>query len=66
VKVEDCLFRMLEPHEIGRAMSFAGDYIVVGNKRERVRQYGNAVTPNVAEVIVSALVEAITGEELPR
>jgi len=66
VQVEDCLFRMLEPHEIGRAMSFAGDYIVVGNKREKVRQYGNAVTPNVAEVIVSALVEAITGEPIDR
>ena len=66
VKVEDCMFRMLEPHEIGRAMSFGGEYIVLGNKRERVRQYGNAVTPNVAEVIVSALVEAVTGEQLPR
>lgn len=64
VAIEDVLFRMLEPHEIGRAMSFADEYVVLGNKRERVRQYGNAVTPNVAEVIVSALVEAITGEDL--
>lgn len=66
VDLDDVLFRMLEPHEIGRAMSFAGDYTVLGNKRERVRQYGNAVTPPVAEVIVSALVEAITGAELER
>lgn len=64
VDIKDVLFRMLEPHEIGRAMSFADQYVVLGNKRERVRQYGNAVTPNVAEVIVSALVETITGEEL--
>jgi DNA (cytosine-5)-methyltransferase 1 len=64
--IEDVLFRMLEPHEIGRAMSFADDYVVLGNKRERVRQYGNAVTPNVAEVIVCALVEAITGEDIDR
>lgn len=64
IDVEDVLFRMLEPHEIGRAMAFADGYIVLGNKRERVRQYGNAVTPNVAEIIVSALVEAITGEDL--
>ena len=28
--------------------------------------YGNAVTPNAAEVLVCALVEAITGEELSR
>jgi DNA (cytosine-5)-methyltransferase 1 len=66
VDIEDVLFRMLEPHEIGRAMSFADAYIVFGNKRERVRQYGNAVTPNCAEVIVSALVEAITGEDIDR
>ncbi|MCZ7413124.1 DNA cytosine methyltransferase [Streptomyces sp. WMMC897] len=64
--IEDVRFRMLEPHEIGRAMSFADDYTVLGSKRERVRQYGNAVTPNAAEVILCALVEAITGEELSR
>jgi DNA (cytosine-5)-methyltransferase 1 len=66
VDINDVLFRMLEPHEIGRAMSFANAYIVLGNKREQVRQYGNAVTPNCAEVIVSALVEAITGEDIDR
>jgi len=66
VDIDDVLFRMLEPHEIGRAMSFADSYVVLGNKREKVRQYGNAVTPNAAEVLVCALVEAITGEELSR
>ncbi|MDX2658331.1 DNA cytosine methyltransferase [Streptomyces scabiei] len=66
VNIDDVLFRMLEPHEIGRAMSFGDTYIVLGSKRERVRQYGNAVTPNCAEVIVSALVEAITGDEIDR
>ncbi|MGW0780386.1 DNA cytosine methyltransferase [Streptomyces sp. NPDC002913] len=66
VDINDVLFRMLEPHEIGRAMSFADQYIVLGSKRERVRQYGNAVTPNAAEVILCALAEAITGEELDR
>lgn len=66
VDVNDVLFRMLEPHEIGRAMSFADDYAVVGNKRQKVRQYGNAVTPNVAEILVAALVEAITGREISR
>lgn len=66
VDVDDVLFRMLEPHEIGRAMSFADEYVVLGSKRERVRQYGNAVTPNAAEVILCALVEAITGTELER
>ncbi len=66
VDINDVRFRMLEPHEIGRAMSFADQYIVLGSKRERVRQYGNAVTPNCAEVIVAALVEAISGEEIDR
>ncbi|MFF1358722.1 DNA cytosine methyltransferase [Streptomyces sp. NPDC058297] len=66
IDVNDVLFRMLEPHEIGRAMSFADDYIVLGSKRERVKQYGNAVTPNASEILVCALVEAITGEELER
>lgn len=62
--VEDCLFRMLEPHEIHAGMAFVPDYVVLGNKRERVKQLGNAVTPPVAEVLVSALVECITGEDL--
>lgn len=62
--VEDCLFRMLEPHEILAGMAFRADYIVLGNRRERVRQAGNAVTPPAAEVIVSALVECITGEDV--
>lgn len=66
VDISDVLFRMLEPHEIGRGMAFADDYIVTGTKRDRVRQFGNAVTPPVAELIVSALVEAITGQELER
>ena len=64
--IEDVRFRMLEPHEVGRAMSFADDYTVLGSKRERVRQYGNAVTPNAAEILLCALVEAISGEEISR
>lgn len=66
ISVEDVLFRMLEPGEIGAAMAFAASYQVLGSKREKVRQYGNAVTPPVAEVIISALVEAINGEALER
>ena len=53
---------MLEPHEIAAAMAFLPGYIVLGSKRERVRQLGNAVTPPVAEILIAALVEAITGE----
>jgi len=66
IDVDDVLFRMLTPGEIARAMAFADDYIVLGTKKDRIRLLGNAVTPPVAEVIVSALVEAITGEDLER
>ncbi|WP_280216690.1 DNA cytosine methyltransferase [Nocardia neocaledoniensis] len=65
-QIDNTRFRMLEPHEIGAAMAFAGNYRVLGNKRERVRQYGNAVTPPCSEVIVSALIEAVTGEDIER
>jgi DNA (cytosine-5)-methyltransferase 1 len=66
IDVQDVLFRMLEPHEIQRGMAFADQYIVTGSKRDQVQQLGNAVTPPVAELIVSALVETITGEQLER
>jgi len=69
VDVDDLLpevqFRMLEPHEIGAAMAFVADYkLTATSKRDKVRLYGNAVPPPVAELIVSALVEAITGDDL--
>src|SRR4051812_40606654 len=62
VAVDDCTFRMLEPHEIQAAMAFDPGYRVLGNKRERVRLLGNAVTPPAARDLITAVVEAITGE----
>ena len=62
VAVDDCTFRMLEPHEIQLAMAFAPGYTVLGNKRERVRQLGNAVTPPAARDLIAAVVEALTQE----
>ena len=53
---------MLEPHEIGRGMAFDHDYVVLGNKREQVRQYGNAVTPPAAALLLERVVEALTGQ----
>lgn len=65
IDVDDVLFRMLEDYEIGRLMAFEDSFLLAAkSKRIRTRLYGNAVTPPVAEVIVSALVEAITGESL--
>ncbi len=60
--VDDCRFRMLEPHEIQAGMAFGDNYIVLGNKRERVRQLGNAVTPPAARDLVGAVVSALIGE----
>lgn len=62
VQVDDCTFRMLEPHEIQAAMAFGPSYVVLGTKRDRVRMLGNAVTPPAARDLIAALAEAITGE----
>jgi DNA (cytosine-5)-methyltransferase 1 len=59
ISVEDCGFRMLQPSEIHRAMAFPGNYIVLGNKREQVKQYGNAVTPPVMEMLVERCIETL-------
>jgi len=57
--IDDCRFRMFALHEIAAAMAFADDYIVLGNKRERMAQYGNAVTPPAMELLVGRLLEVI-------
>ncbi|KOX10319.1 DNA methyltransferase [Nocardiopsis sp. NRRL B-16309] len=64
--VEDLGFRMLSPSEYAAAMSFPDAYVILGNKRERVRMAGNAVTPPAARDLVAAVVEALTGEVIDR
>jgi DNA (cytosine-5)-methyltransferase 1 len=59
VDVDDCYFRMLEPHEIAAAMAFAPGYIMLGNKREKVRLAGNAVTPPAARDLIAAVAESL-------
>lgn len=61
IDIDDCLFRMLEPHEIARGMAFTEGYKILGNKREQVRQAGNAVTPPAARDLISAVVESLAG-----
>lgn len=56
---DDCWFRMLTPAEIGLGMAFPDDYVVTGNKREKVRQYGQGVTPPVARWILSRIVDSL-------
>lgn len=58
--VDECGFRMLEPHEIAAAMSFPEGYIPSTlTKRERVRLAGNAVTPPVMAWLVGRVVRAL-------
>lgn len=56
--VEDCMFRMLTPDEIKRGMAFPADYGLLGNKREKVRLCGNAVTPPAARDLGAAVAES--------
>lgn len=55
--VFDILFRMLEPEELGRGMSFPPGYQFVGNKTQVTRQIGNAVEHHQAKALVKALFE---------
>jgi DNA (cytosine-5)-methyltransferase 1 len=58
--VDDCGFRMLEPHEIAAAMAFPAGYIPSAlTKRHRVRLAGNAVTPPVMAWITGRLAHAL-------
>jgi DNA (cytosine-5)-methyltransferase 1 len=54
--VEDCGFRMLQPKEIKAAMAFPQEYKIQGNKREQVKQLGNAVTPPVMGILMERVV----------
>lgn len=59
VDIDDCLFRMLEPHESGRAMAFPDAYRVDGTKRDRQKLYGNAVTPPAMRLLVGRVLDAL-------
>lgn len=59
VAIEDCHFRMLTPNEIQQAMAFPADYTLLGNKREKVRMAGNAVTPPAARDLIGAVIQTL-------
>jgi DNA (cytosine-5)-methyltransferase 1 len=59
IDIDDVLFRMLEPREIAAAMDFPGAYVILGNRREQVRQAGNAVTPPAARDLVGIVAESL-------
>lgn len=58
-QAQDATFRMLEPHEIQSAMAFHDGYRVLGNRREKVRQLGNGVTPPAAEFLLRAVAASL-------
>jgi DNA (cytosine-5)-methyltransferase 1 len=51
----DIRFRMLQPHELARAMGFGDEYEFVGNKRDVVKQIGNAVAVNMSQALIASL-----------
>lgn len=60
--LEDCYFRMMASHEVGRGCGFdvdfadhRGDFIVWGSARNQVDGFGNAVSPPVGAWIGSRL-----------
>lgn len=59
IDIDDVGFRMIQPHELQKAMAFPDEYVVLGTKREQVRQLGNAVTPPAMTVLVERCVEAL-------
>lgn len=60
VDVDDCYYRMLKDTEIGRGMAFPDSYVVTGNSRERVKQYGNAVTPPAMQLLIERCVASLS------
>ena len=51
---------MIRAREVGAAMAFEKDYVVFGDERQQVKQYGNAVTPPVMEWIIKKCVESLS------
>jgi site-specific DNA-cytosine methylase len=49
----------LQPDEIQAAMAFRDGYQVLGNKREKVAQLGNAVTPPVMRLLMARVLESL-------
>ena len=52
----DIRFRMLQPHELARAMSFPDGYEFAGTRDQKVKQIGNAVPRRLAQALCKELV----------
>lgn len=71
LSLEDCYFRMMATHEIGRGCGFdvnfgdhTGTFVVWGSARDQVDGYGNAVSPPVGEWIGRRLRAIVHGQDL--
>jgi site-specific DNA-cytosine methylase len=69
IALEDCYFRMMASHEIGRGCGFdvdfadhQGTFVVWGSARDQVDGFGNAVSPQVGEWIGQRLRAVLHGE----
>jgi len=60
----DIKFRMLQPHELARAMSFGDDYKFCGTHQEQVKQIGNAVPVMMAKSLCQSLLQAKTAQDI--
>jgi DNA (cytosine-5)-methyltransferase 1 len=66
--VDDCYFRMFQPHEVAKGMAFPDGYEWQPNSnkkvsnRDLVKMAGNAVTPPAARDLMGVISESITGE----
>lgn len=70
IPLEDCHFKMMGPHEIGRGCGFdttfpdhRGTFVVWGSARDQVDGFGNAVSPPVGRWIGSRLRAVIDTRE---
>lgn len=57
--IDACGYRGLVSAEVGRGMAIPDTYIVLGNEDDRVRQYGNAVTPPAAELLTERMIQSL-------
>jgi len=56
-RIIDIRIRMLRPDELAKVHSFPDDYIITGNRCEKVKQIGNSVPVRTAEAMMAADLE---------
>lgn len=62
----DIHFRMLQPRELARAMSFPDDYHFVGTREAVVKQIGNAWAGELAKALCMAALQSIVKTKAPK